>query len=274
MRSENTTSTDYQQGSPLARMGHDPSETTRWIPHMNQSLAILLGMLYTDGCVSPKGRNSWRIYFAVTSKKLIELFQECMVSTFNIARTRVRRGRTTDGLEKAVVDSKMIGSYLVSRFGTFRTLSYPGGIQTRARLPVDALLSSGYANDFLRTAFSCDGGVSLYTAKRKAQHGESIWLIRTVFLACAHQALRSDYLTLLRSFGLRPREVPGDGKIKIETEIDIRRFYEHIGFVDGVIITSHSKFWKGYTKQDVLKLLIESYGNPASIYRREQFMQR
>src|SRR5688572_30508737 len=96
------------------RMGS--SETTRQIPHLTKELAILLALLYTDGCVSPKGKHSWRIYFACTSEYLITLFRKCMLSSFELATSRVRIGYTVDGLTKAVVDSKEIGHELVSTF--------------------------------------------------------------------------------------------------------------------------------------------------------------
>ena len=273
MQSENTSNADNQQGSPLVNISYDPSETTRRIPHINNHFAILLGILFTDRCVSPKG-SSWRIYLAVTSKELVTVFKESIIRVFNIPEHRVLMGLTKDGLEKAVVNSKEIGDYLFARFGTFRTLDFRDGTKTKARLPISELLSSGHASDFLRVAFSCDGGISLYVAHRNGVRKKTLWLIRTVFLACSHKKLRSDYLTLLKFFHIHAREVPRDGKIKIETEGDIRRFYEKLGFLEDVEITRHSKFWLGYTKQQVLRLTINSYRNPASIYSRKKFAKK
>lgn len=248
------------------------SETIRRIPHMNRELAILLGLLYTDGCVSRKGQ-SWRIYFAVKSQALVNLFRNCMVDVFALERNRVRIGTTKDGLTKAIVNSKEVGNWLVSRFGTFRTLKFTNGEVPPAKLPVSLLKSSGYVTDFLRAAFSCDGGVSFYTAKRDGRDGGTRWLIRTVFLACAHPQLRRDYLRLLSQLGIRVREVAKDGKLKIETERDIRLFQERIGFTAGVRVTGNSKFWNGHEKNEVLQLLIASYGQPSKIYQLPKFSE-
>lgn len=248
------------------------SETTRQMTHMNQKLAMLLGILYTDGCVSPKGK-SWRIYFAVKSQELVDLFRDCVVTTFAIDPNRVRVRVRTSGLTAAVVDSKSIGTYLTTRFGTFRTLKFENGDLPKAKLPVSALKKSGYVADFLRVAFSCDGGVSFYPASRNSKNGKTKWLIRTVFISCAHPQMRSDYLALLKSLGIYVRNVAKDGKLKIERERDIRLFSKKIGFVDGVKAMLDSKFWNGYEKNEVLRTLINSYGQPATIYQLPKFSE-
>ncbi|MBI4253079.1 hypothetical protein HY623_02810 [Candidatus Uhrbacteria bacterium] len=181
---------------------------------------------------------------------------------------------TRDGLFKAIVNSKEIGNTLVQRFGGFRTLSFSDGSIPHATIPVLQLRSSGYDRNFLQAAFSCDGGVSLYPAFRRGKNERKTFrLIRTIFLACNHKQLRTDYLTLLRWNGIRAREVPCDRKIKIETERDIRLFQERIGFVKGVTATLHSKFWFDYEKQSILNLMIESYRQPAIVYQLPQFQE-
>lgn len=247
------------------------SETTRRIPQLNRELAILLGLLFTDGCVSPKPPNSWRIYFAVTSEKLVDVFRNCMISAFALPQSRIRIGHTKDGLQRAVVNSKEIGNYLITTFGTFRTLKFSDGTLPKAQLPVPLLHRSGYAAEFLQAAYSCDGGISLYPAYRSGSKGGTQWLIRTIFLACAHPRLRADYLDLLALVGIKARDVPDDEKIKIEREHDIRLFAEKVGFIPGVSVTGNSKFWKGHEKNAVLNLTIKSYGNPSAIYRLSKF---
>lgn len=273
--SNNVTGADNQQGSPLSVLyGYDPSETTRRISHINESLAILLGLLFTDGCVSPKNKNSWRIYFAVKSKLLVELFSRAMIDTFGISREQIRFDTTQDGLMRAIVNSRIIGDFLTNMFGTFRTLSYQDGTTTKAKLPVESLISSGNVRAFLRAAFSCDGGLAFYPAHRDGSQGGTTWLIRTIFIACGHQQLRTDYLTLLNNLGIKAREVPQDGKIKIETRTDIEKFYKYIGFVQGVEVTANSKYWIGCCKQDVLKEMVLSYDNPSLIYNHIRFKVR
>jgi len=62
-----------------------------------------------------------------------------------------------------------------------------------------------------------------------------------------------------------------DGKVKIETEKDIREFYKQIGFIEGVQITHTSKFWPAIEKQKLLRKVIESYNSPTSFYSLPQF---
>lgn len=265
-----STSAGNQQGSPIKL---DPSETIRRIPQRRE-LILLLAILFTDGCVSPKGVRSWRIFFANKSKTLIDLFRDCIITTFSYGPERVRLGYTSDGLFKAVVDSKEIGEYLVNRFGTFRTLKFQNGKNTKAKLPLIFLERSPFLAEFLRVAFSCDGGLSFYPARRNGKRGGTKWLIRTIFLSCVHPKLRSDYMYLLKKLGVNAREVPNDGKIKIEREKEIKKFYDLIGFVRGVKVTGNSKYWSGQEKQKVLEIMTASYNNPSKIYNLEKFSLR
>ena len=269
--SEKAVVADNQQGRLQLRI-EEPSETIRRTLRMNRELAIFLGLLFTDGCISPKG-NSWRIYFSNKSQTLIDLFRDCMIKVFNLDEKRVLMGKTSNGFLKAVVNSKEIGNYLVSKFGTFRTLSFENGIETAAKLPVKELLDSGYASEFLRAAFSGDGGLSFYPASRKGKTADVKWLIRTIFLSCKHSGLRIDYINLLRAFDIKVRNVPGDGKIKIETKSDIQKFRDKIGFLENVAATDHSKYWRNYPKQQILELMVSSYEEPSKTYNLPKFIR-
>ena len=194
-----------------------------------------------------------------------------MVKVFSLPFSRVRLGITQDGLYRAIVDSKSAGELFTQRFGTFRTLKYHTGEPTKAHLPIKDLLQHNVAEDFLRAAFSCDGGVNLYVARRKGRRGETLWLIRGVYLACAHSILRKEYCYLLKILGINARNVEEDGKIKIETEKDIRIFHQKVGFIKGVQITHTSKFWPKIEKQKLLEEVIRSYKSPKSIYSLRQF---
>lgn len=267
---DNVFSAANQQGSPSQT---DPSETIRRIPHMNRELAWLLALLFTDGCVSPKGVHSFRIYFLNKSEVLVQLFKDCMIKVFNLPEKRVRIRTRWGKYIQAVVDSKEIGKALVGTYGTFRTLRLKDRSMPNTQLPVAQLQASGYTHEFLKVAFSCDGGISFYPATRNGPRGGTKWLIRTVFLSCTHPRLRHDYFTLLQYLGIMARDVPTDGKIKIETSKDIKKFYETVGFLDGVEVTNHSKFWRGVTKQEVLQRLVASYGKPAQVYNLPRFSE-
>ena len=238
---------------------------------MNRTKATLLGLLYTDGCLSPKGKNSWRFYFSNKSERLVAIFRESMMQCFALPSSRIRLGMTNDGLYRALVDSREAGETLTRKYGTFRTLRYRTGELTKAHLPIKELVQHNIATDFLRAAFSCDGGVNLYVARRAGARGGTNWLIRGVYLACAHPKLRRDYQELLKALGIESRNVAGDGKIKIETEKDIRLFYRRVGFLKGVHITHTSRFWPNTEKQALLARLIQSYESPRAIYQLPQF---
>lgn len=241
---------------------------------MNRTTATLIGLLYTDGCLSPKGKSSWRFYFSNKSERLVAIFRESMMQCFALPSSRVRLGTTNDGLYRAIVDSKPAGDFFTQKFGTFRTLRYANGKLPEAYLPVRELLQHNVAPSFLRAAFSCDGGVSLYVARREGSRGGTHWLIRGVYLACAHPTLRNQYQTLLKALDIESRNVAGDGKIKIETEKDIRMFYKIVGFLKGVHITHTSRFWPNVEKQKLLERLIQSYESPRDVYELPQFAQK
>lgn len=270
--SENAIGADNQQGRLRLNVG-GPSETIRQTLRMNKELAILLGLLFTDGCISPRGK-SWRIYFSNKSQALIDLFRDCIIKVFNLDEGRVLIGKTSNGFLKAVVNSKEIGNYLISRFGTFRTLMFEDGKETAAELPVDELLDSECAQEFLRTAFSCDGGLSFYPASRKGETSDVKWLIRTIFLSCKHSRLRSEYIELLEAFDIQARNVSGDGKIKIETQSNILKFHNKVGFLENVAATDHSKYWRGLPKQEILELMVSSYKEPRKIYNLPKFTRQ
>ena len=122
--------------------------------------------------------------------------------------------------------------------------------------------------DFLKAAFSCDGGVSLYAAHNK---DKSRYLIRGVYLACVHPILRAQYCELLGALGVKARNVAGDGKIKIQAKEDIQMFYQRVGFLKGVHITHTSRFWPNVEKQTLLERLIQSYESPRAGYELPQF---
>lgn len=197
-----------------------------------------------------------------------------MERIFQREAPNVRIRYRENGIIQAIVDSKRIGNFLTENFGTFRTLRWKDGIFPETSLPLSQLLESKYAADFLSAAFSCDGGVSLYPARRVGKRGGTQWLIRTVFLACMHPTLTQQYKKLLEHFYVKVREESKNGKLKIEKEEDIRQFRDLIGFIPCVKVTNHSKFWRGREKNEVLNLLINSYGQPSTVLSLSPFNKR
>jgi len=128
-------------------------------------------------------------------------------------------------------------------------------------------ISEGEVAAFLQTAFSCDGGVNLYVARR----GTTKWLIRNVYLACKHPVLIQQYAALLARLGIKCRVILGDWRVLVQGKESIEQFTRLVGFLPGSVIGANSSFWHRRTKSDVLKLLLESYGNPQLVYDLPQF---
>lgn len=238
---------------------------------MDLNEITLLGVLYTNGCLSPKG-NSWRLYLSNTSLQIINVFKESLIGVFNLPEYRIRISqKIVNGkpFYKAVVDSKEIGQILTEKYGTFRTLKYSskinGQIYPRASLP-DKLQDLTIICHFLKVVFSCDGGINLYVARNKYT-----WLIRNVYLACQHPTLRKQYLHLLKKVGIVGKILEQDDLIRIQGRKELEKFADKIGFLSDVKITQNSAYWQGFKKQKVLQLAIASYGNPKMVYELPQF---
>lgn len=242
---------------------------------MTYDEATLLGILYTDGCLSKKGKNCWRFYVSNTSWQIIKAFRESMIKLFNLPESRVRISQkqvNDKPFYVAIVNSSEIGWQLIRKYGTFRTLEYPnskdGDGYPPARLPFTRKQSLGLISQFLKIAFSCDGGVNLYVARSKYP-----FLIRNVYLACKHPSLQLDYQRLITRLGIRSKIVAGDQKIFIQGRKELVKFAKKVGFLEKVEFTQHSAYWQGWEKDEVLRLALTSYGNPQSIFKLPQFFR-
>ena len=235
---------------------------------MEQDEVALLGILYTDGCLSKKGKNGWRFFLGNTSWPIIQAFKKSMMRLYSLPEKRIRISKKqVNGkpFYKAVVDSMDIGQLLTKKYGTFRTLKF-GNEYPSASLPQNLKNDSKTICQFLKVAFSCDGGINLYVAKSKYK-----FLIRNVYLACQHPVLREQYFELLKKLGIVGKILEKDELIRIQGKESLQKFAQLVGFMDGVKITQNSAYWQGFEKQKVLELAVASYGNPQTIYNLPQF---
>lgn len=239
----------------------DPNEVT------------LLGILYTDGCLSKKGKNSWCLYLSNTSWSIIKAFKESLMKLYDLPEERIRISRKiVNGkpFYKAVVDSSEIGQILTQKYGTFRTLKYRCKVNESfyppASLPIELANDLRAICKFLQVAFSCDGGVNLYVA-----HNKYRWLIRNVYLACQHPTLRKQYQKLLWKIGIAGKILEKDDLVRIQDRENLEKFARKVGFMKGVKITQNSAYWQDWQKQKVLELAIASYGNPRIVLNLPQF---
>src|SRR3989338_3510707 len=258
LQSENASSADNQQET-CQQAGILRDYTSNTIDFSSE-LIELIAMLYTDGGLSRHGVDSWRIYFANSSLTAIRLFVDRMSTIFKIASERIQVKKRYRIHYLARVTSKEIGRYLADTFGTFRTLKFDNGDYPPAQLPIDKIIENNLTGIFLRVVFSMDGGVKFYAGKEK--NGKRS-LRKNVSLACHHPVLRKQYCYLLQHLGINVANIERDNVIRIQGENEVRTFAEKVGFIKGIKVTHHSRYWVGKEKNEVLKLMLESYDNPS-----------
>lgn len=236
---------------------------------LSDELVILIALLYTDGGISKHHLGSWRIFFANSCEEAIMLFQNCLVKLFKISPSRIKIKTTLGRYHFAVLTSKEIGNYLIKAFGHFRTLKFKNGQYPLVSIPVKQLIEHGKADIFLKTAFSMDGGVKFYLVRSKKLGTK--WLERNVSLACHHPVLRNQYQQLLQSIGIESINIEKDKIIKVRRREDLEKFALKVSFIKGIRTTKHSKFWVGIEKNEVLKMVLDSYKNPSKYISLAQF---
>lgn len=268
---------DQTQGLALSEIDRDPQRLHAKYPtkkEITDKEAILLGILFTDGCLSKKGKNSWRFYLGNTSYGIIQTFKNCFIELFKLESYRIKIYKSevnNKPFYRAIVNSGNLGNYMFSKYGTFRTLAYKDnfGKETypNTKLPINRLKTSTKLTcEFLRAAFSCDGGVNLYVAKAKYR-----FLIRNVYITCSHPRLQLDYNNLLKWLEIGSKIIPKDKKILIQGRNNLNKFKNKIGFLDGAIITQNSAYWQGWEKNKVLELALSSYDNASEIICLSKF---
>ena len=89
---DNASSADNQQATSWKKWGspqrlHAEYPKNRKRPN---GKATLLGILYTDGCLSKKNKYTWRFYLGNTSLEIIMVFHDCMMNVFGLDSQRIR----------------------------------------------------------------------------------------------------------------------------------------------------------------------------------------
>ena len=264
--SDNATSAENQQET-RQRAGLLRDYTSNIV---NNNLVALLAFLFTDGGISRHGVNSWRIFFANSSLPAIEMFKGLLADIFKIPLARIKVRPRQGHHYFVTLTSKEIGNYLIERFGTFRTLKFKDGTFPKASIPVAWLEQTRSIPLFLKVAFSMDGGIKFYPVNDRNNKRDR-WLERVITLACHHPLLREQYCYLLEKAGIIASNIEKDKVIKISRKENLERFALDIGFLNGVTVTRHSKFWIGEEKNEVMRLMIQSYGQSRIFLARPNF---
>ncbi len=235
-----------------------------------RDLLMLVPFLLSDGGMSPKGKAGWLIYFRNNDKNLVDYFVGFLEK---VATNKIQIKKRADNSYMVRVNDKALGNELEKVCFSFRTrpcIEYPYCPGVRNGRTCNKAEENGYHkiifpkefyNDdilrklFLKIYFSCDGGVSITSSK-----GKYPFLVRKVFVSVKNPSLVNNIRDLLVGAGFVPMAY--QGQIRLTTKGDIERFNKEIGFVDGTLVGGNSIKFRGYEKNQLLRMLIESYQNP------------
>ena len=228
------------------------------VPKLNEDLGILVGLLLTDGSVSKK-ETSWEIEFTNKSEELHELFKNKMKTIYGITNFQNKKDHRSEEIKRTVIQNKSVGDSLTQIIPTFRTKQFENGIFPKSKIPNFVFqLPKENISKILQVMFSTDGSVSLWVVWNKRK---KVWEIKNyVKISSKHPKIRKQVYDLLKIFGFNPTIRTSNDEVVLFKKEDIKKFQNKIGFVDGVKVTKDSRHWQGFTKNQILNLVIKSFG--------------
>ena len=207
----------------------------------------VLPFVLSDGGVY----NNREIYFTSTDAALVGHFRTVATVAFGYGGYVVKRSN---------------GAYVVKIKGYdyFKCLAevmpdilYKNDKGRAIRLPDELYSDKDLAKWFIKVYASCDGGVSVMLGRR----GNITFYVRRVFITSKNPYLRRQIGDLLKALSFAPRD-DGDKHIYLSRREDIVRYAEEIRFLEQVKVTKNSKRFRGMEKNQLLDLVVRSYGNP------------
>lgn len=218
-------------------------------------LAILVGMLLTDGSVNISGSHK-NIAFTNRSEILHKIFKEKMRSLFGRLEFQEWKDKRWRNVKTTFLRSPEIYEWLHKLTPSYRTKPELDGKFPPSRMPNFILrLKPKEITKLLQVMFSTDGCVCLGASWSKT---DEMWQIRRLIkFSCLHPKVKEQVSELLRKLGIS-HKTDKDG-IVIWKENDIRKFHESVEFVDGIEVTRNSKVWEGFEKNQVLETLIKTF---------------
>lgn len=245
--------------------------------YSEMTLAQLIGILLTDGGVSKASKNLYEIYITNNSETLLNLFKVCICELFGQQKFYEYKSKT---VRKVKFTSDRIAAFLFAFSSSYRTRrcdTYPRCSRVEDRIPCSVCLpdegyppvkipdfiSNGTAEikkKFLKVAFSAEGCVEFYENKykNKAKTG----LQRRVSLSCYNPNLLKQYSDMLKSLGYKISITKTE--IRITGKEQLAKFSNEIGFLNDVYVSSKSKYWNNFDKNELLRLVLSSYLNTKS----------
>ena len=105
---------------------------------------------------------------------------------------------------------------------------------------------------FLKIYASCDGYPSLFPRRDSWSKVE-----RIVAIVSYHPLLKKQISSLLDKLGIE-HKIKKDG-LFMRSRSSIKKFKDQISFIPGVKMTGNSKYWQHLTKNQVLRIILDSY---------------
>lgn len=234
------------------------------------TLALIVGMLLTDGGISVVGNGGLEIFLSNNSESLKKFFADNLKKLFQDKKLNFK---TTHG--KIKLYSKEIAEEFLKLSPTFRTrpcnvppfcpkwTGHPEKAVPHecnslngfppARIPEFVMNGSievkGVA---LKAAMSCDGGIEFHKIKQNNKE----YLQRRLVFRCHNPNLLSQWKKLFLDCGFKVTETKNE--LRITGKEQFKKFRDEIGFIEGVKVEK-SKNWKGMDKNELLDIVINSW---------------
>jgi hypothetical protein len=247
------------------------SNSANPVDNGGRELSRLLGYLLTDGYISQRAKSNWSIGIVNQNKAILKDFKMLMKKLFGVKKFKNKNA--PDGTPEVYVNSKKICTSILKLITSARTracshhpicpllkgkshksclickpIKIEDGIFPPARYPEFIMKNKELAREVLIAAFSCDGGVTIYKHNGK--------LKGKVFLSCTNPILRSQYLEMLKLLGIKCIE--NGPQIEINSIKSLILFRDRIGFLKGVVSSTHSKKFSHISKNKLLNYVIST----------------
>lgn len=246
---------------------------------VNARLNLLVALCLSDGGIGRTAGTRY-IHFTNQSDVLLNLFKR---EIRKFSKAKIHKQYKERGITLRVFDKNLV-SKMLRISPSFRTKScnnFPKCIcschknddECNECIDIDGkkwphvrIKKSFFKNKkqickFLQVYASCDGYPSLFPRPLSWSKVE-----RIVAIVGQHPLLKQQLSDLLTKIGI-DHKIKKDG-LFMRSKSSITLFKKKIGFYPGVKMTGNSKYWKGYTKNKVLGIILQSYVKNKNILQR------
>ena len=204
-----------------------------------EALGIFTMMILTDGGIYKN-----EIYFVTTDKALASLFKQ--LSKKLCGRNALEKRYVRNGYRWTKLTIKKRNLACLLRSLTSNKQHIPEFIMEET--------DESRLSKYLRTVSSTDGGVCFYHNRRNDGYAR---IERHIIIGCKNRVIKEQLRQLFLRLGITTREVK-EG-LRISGKLNLTRFRDKVGFYPGCLVTRKSPNRRGYSKNEVLELMLESY---------------